>query len=253
MQGLELVVFVSTLIIALLSGVLAAFMTAKWYKNRGHSFLFWATGLWVFTIAVLFESAFSLNFYSEALIDIYLFLVVFLVESLAMGSLHLLKHKGIKCVYIIYIILIDILLVIAFSTSNVSNVIVNHVVYGILPLFVVVASSLGTFPAAAILIIVAAISYRNTKNAKMLSIIAGTIVVSIAGTLYIAAIPEFLYYSEFIGILLLWFGFFSFRPNKHETLQKHSGATRKQARKSRTKNRSSRKKAASKRKRSRNR
>ena len=48
----------------------------------------------------------------------------------------------------------------------------------------------------------------------MLSIIAGVVVVSIAGGLYIAAVPVFLYYSEFVGIILLWFGFFSFKKAK---------------------------------------
>jgi hypothetical protein len=30
-------------------------------------------------------------------------------------------------------------------------------------------------------------------------------------TLYIAAFPAFLYYAEFIGILLLWMGFVDFK------------------------------------------
>ncbi len=46
-----------------------------------------------------------------------------------------------------------------------------------------------------------------TASKKMLSIIAGVIIVSIAGSLYIVHFPAFLYYSEFIGISLLWFGF----------------------------------------------
>ncbi|MEM3426614.1 MAG: hypothetical protein QXI42_12560 [Thermoproteota archaeon] len=76
----------------------------------------------------------------------------------------------------------------------------------LLELFVV----LGTFPAAAVIIIFAALSYRQRHSLKMLSIIAGIIIVSIAGTLYIASFPEFLYYSEFICILFLWLGFFNF-------------------------------------------
>jgi hypothetical protein len=86
-------------------------------------------------------------------------------------------------------------------------VITNHIVFGALPIFIVITSSIVTFPAAAILIAIAAISYLHRHSAKMLSIIAGVVVVSVAGTLYIAAIPAFLYYSEFIGILLLWLGF----------------------------------------------
>ena len=221
MQSLELIVFVSTLIIALLSGILAAFLTKEWGKSRQKSLAFWSTGLWIFTIAVLFESLFSLSYYSEALIDTYLFLVVVLVEFLATGSLYLLKNKAIKCAYIIYALFIDVALVLAFQYSTVSGIIVNYVVYGVLPLPVVIVSAMGTFPAAIILIVVAALSYRKSRNMKMLSIIAGTLVVSIAGTLYIAAMPEFLYYSEFIGILLLWFGFFSFRDKRSAHVKQH--------------------------------
>ncbi len=84
-------------------------------------------------------------------------------------------------------------------------------VFGPLPLSVVITSSIVTFPAAAILIIVAGISYYRGHDKKMLSIILGTIIVSIAGTLYIVQFPAFLYYAEFIGIVLLWLGFFDFR------------------------------------------
>ncbi len=216
MQGLEIIVFVSTIIIAVLSALLAAFMTYKWKNNTEvKSFGFWSLGLWIFTVAVLLESVFSLNLYNEVLMDAYLFLVVFLVEALAMGSLCLIKSNKIKVTYLAYILVIDVAMVIALQASAIKNLIITYVVYGPLPLSVVTISSLGTFPAAFILIVVAALSYRRSKNKKMLSIIAGTVVVSVAGTLYIAAVPEFLYYSEFIGILLLWFGFFSFGHGKN--------------------------------------
>ncbi|MDE1870492.1 MAG: hypothetical protein KGH71_05965, partial [Candidatus Micrarchaeota archaeon] len=68
-----------------------------------------------------------------------------------------------------------------------------------------------TFPAATVLVIVAAMGYRRTRSLKMVSIIAGVVVVSVAGTLYIASFPSFLYYAEFAGMLLLWMGFYDFR------------------------------------------
>jgi ABC-type siderophore export system fused ATPase/permease subunit len=89
----------------------------------------------------------------------------------------------------------------------VGNIIKEHIVFGVLPLGVTISSSFVTFPAAAFIILIAAISYKKFKSKKLLSIIAGVIIVAIAGTLYIAAIPVFLYYAEFIGILLLWIGF----------------------------------------------
>jgi hypothetical protein len=63
-----------------------------------------------------------------------------------------------------------------------------------------------------------AVSYRKTRNKKLLSIIAGVIVVSIAGTLYIVAFPAFLYYAELAGIALLWLGFVDFKSPGGKTV-----------------------------------
>ncbi len=101
-------------------------------------------------------------------------------------------------------------MVYSLCVSNIGNILINYVVYAPLPSLVIIASSTVTFPAAAVIIAVAALSYKSTKSRKMLSIITGVVIVSIAGTLYIAAYPEFLYYAEFVGILLLWLGFFDF-------------------------------------------
>ncbi len=215
MLEIEIVVLISTMLIALLSGILSVFMTFNYFRRRQPSYIFWSMGLWLFTFGVVLEALFAANVYSEALIDIYLFVVVVLVESLALGSAFTTKGIVFKCLYLLYVLVVSLVMVIALVTSDIGNVLVTYVVYGALPLSVVVVSSLGTFPAAAILIIVAALAYRRRRNAKMLSIIAGTLIVSIAGALYIAAVPEFLYFAEFVGIVLLWFGFFEFGFNKH--------------------------------------
>ncbi|MGD0511551.1 MAG: hypothetical protein ABSA33_06990, partial [Candidatus Micrarchaeaceae archaeon] len=97
--------------------------------------------------------------------------------------------------------------------TKVTNFIVNYIAYGNPPLLVIYSSSIVTFPAAAILITVALKSYLKTKSYRMLSIIIGVVIVSIAGTLYIVQFPSLLYAAEFIGILLLWVGFYS-RPKK---------------------------------------
>ena len=77
------------------------------------------------------------------------------------------------------------------------------------PLLVTVFSTLITIPASIVLLAVAILGYLKTKNKKMLSIIAGVVFVVIAGTLYIVSFPALLYISEFVGILLLWYGFYS--------------------------------------------
>jgi hypothetical protein len=182
-------------------------MTYKFFKKKAKSQLAWSLGLWLFGVGVLLEILFSFNFYNAFLIKVYLASVAFLVSFLALGSTVLLKNKKVFSYYGIFFILSAIFVVYSLIVSTIGNVLTNYVVFGVLPLLVVISSSVMTFPAAAMLIAVAVISYRKTSNKKMLSIIAGVVIVSVAGSLYIAHFPTFLYYSEFIGILLLWLGF----------------------------------------------
>jgi len=197
----------STALIFILTIALALVMSARYFKKKSRPLMFWSIGMWFFTIGVLLEIVFAAGIYSEALIAIYLFTAVLVVESLALGSMQLIKSAVLKRSYYIYSIAATALLAYSLYTSNIGNVILHHIVFGLLPTFIVIASSIITFPAAIILIAIAAMSYMHKHSMKMLSIIAGVLVVSVAGTLYIAAFPAFLYYSEFIGILLLWAGF----------------------------------------------
>ena len=197
----------STLLILVLALGLAIVMSYRYVRKHSKPLLYWSTGMWFFVVGVLLEVLFAFGAYSELLIALYLFVVAMVVESLALGSMQLVKSGRLRTSYYIYSIIAAALLAYSLYASNIGNVITNHIVFGALPVSVVVTSSIITFPAAAILIAIAAISYLHKHSAKMLSIIAGVLVVSVAGTLYIAAMPSFLYYSEFIGILLLWLGF----------------------------------------------
>lgn len=203
----EIFIEFSTILILLLTVPLASLMTYKFLKKRGKSQLYWSIGLWLFGAGVLLEVLFSFNIYNSFLIKAYLAAVAFLVSFLALGSTVLLKNKRIFNYYGIFFIFSGAFVIYSLIVSSIGNVLTNYVVFGVLPLLIVISSSVMTFPAAAMLIAVAVISYRKTSSKKMLSIIAGVLIVSIAGSLYIAHFPAFLYYSEFIGILLLWFGF----------------------------------------------
>jgi hypothetical protein len=73
-----------------------------------------------------------------------------------------------------------------------------------------------------VLIGVSAIGYMRTKRKNLLWIILGVLIVGIGGTLYIAAFPAFLYYVEFIGLVMLWLGFFDLNIiKKHKTKHLH--------------------------------
>ncbi len=194
-----------------LSLVLAVLLTMNYSGKRSTNNLFWSLGMWLFSSSVGLEIAFSAGVFSEFLIRAYTFLVAVLVASLAIGSISLLKNKIILYSYSLYSAVTAIFLLFSLLVTNIGDILVKGIVYGTLPVLVVISSSLVTFPAAAILIIISLVSYRKTKNAKLLSIVAGVIVVSIAGTLYIASFPSFLYFAEFVGILLLWLGFVDLR------------------------------------------
>ncbi len=150
---------------------------------------------------------FAFGIYSYLLAFIYLLTVSLVVGFLALGSIFLLNNKVLKSLFIVYFIFTTIFLIYTLITSQIGNIIVNYVVAGSIPLPIIISSSLMTFVSSIIIIVIAALSYKRKKDKRMLSIIAGILVVSFAGTMYIASFPSLLYYSEFIGILLLWLGF----------------------------------------------
>lgn len=161
-----------------------------------------------FAVGVLLEAAFAFGIYPILLVDIYLFIAALLVELLALGSMELVSSKAKKRAYRVFCAASTAFLAYALLAYGGTNIVQNYVTLGNPTLPVIIASSVITFPASLILITVAALSYGKTRNPKMLSIVTGVAVVVLAGTLYITSFPAFLYIAEFIGILLLWIGFY---------------------------------------------
>ncbi|MDE1828383.1 MAG: hypothetical protein KGH65_04440 [Candidatus Micrarchaeota archaeon] len=211
MQSDQLAALVATVLTLLLTVGLAIALSRKYMEKRRPSLLFWSLGIWVFAFTVLLEAVFAIGIYTSALIDAYLFLVALLVELLALGSIQLIKNRLIKNAYYALAAIGAAATAYSVAVGNVGNLLMQGVVAALPPDIVIYASSLATFPAATVLVIVAAMGYRRTRSLKMVSIIAGVVVVSVAGTLYIASFPSFLYYAEFAGMLLLWMGFYDFR------------------------------------------
>ncbi|KAA8922012.1 hypothetical protein [Thermoplasma sp.] len=203
-------VIASTILIFILSAVLSVFLSLNYLRNQKRSSLFWSIGMWLFAFSVLLEILFAIGIFNQPLIRLYLFAVAELVLFLSFGSANLLNGRWLRYYYG-YSIAVSIYLAISLMLFPVQRIILHYVVFGPLPLNDTIASSLITFPAAIVIIAMAAMSYRKSRNYRLVSIILGVIIVSIAGTLYIAKFPAFLYYAEFIGILLLWIGFFDAR------------------------------------------
>jgi len=209
MNTMMVIVVVSTLAITLLSAWLAALLYSNYREKKNSSYIFWSAGLALFAIGTLLEAIFAYGIYSQILAKFYLFVVALLVVLLGEGSALAVKNKIVAYTFTIFAVAASLFMLYALAVSTVGNIIVNYVVYGVLPIYIVVASSVATFPAALMILASAIISYRHTHSVKMLSIIAGVIIVSIAGTLYIVQFPVLLYYAEAVGIALLWLGFYS--------------------------------------------
>lgn len=207
MVSLQILVLAATLLTAIPTIILSAYMTKKYAQKKQKSYLFWSIGLWLFAITVLMETLFSLGMYSGFLIDSYLLLVVVLVEMLALGSMQLIKSKTYRNLYYVFVVIITAITAYLIFSQDQGSLIMNYVVAGQPSIPVIISSSIATFAAVIIIVFIAATSYRKTHNMKMISIITGVCIVSIAGTLYIASYPYLLYYAEFIGIALLWLGF----------------------------------------------
>ncbi len=208
MDALQISVVFSTTIITVMSAILAVFLIFNYRTKKKRSYLFWSIGIWIFTLGAALETLFAFGIFNKDLISFYLFIAAVIVEMLALGSIQLVRTKSTRSVYYIYCAITTFTLAFSIIYSHIGNIITKYVVSGILPSLILIASSLVTIPGAIILITIAAMNYKKGKSKKkMLDIIIGTVILSMGGVLYITAIPEFLYFVEFVGISILWFGF----------------------------------------------
>jgi uncharacterized membrane protein len=131
---------------------------------------------------------------------------MFLVELLAIGSVQIFNNKLIKNAYYVYAFAVTLVSILLISINKMPNPVVNYVISGMPSQSVILISSIATSVAVIIILAGAILSYMKTKKIKILSIIIGVILFSIAGTLYIVSFPELLYYGELIAVIFLWLG-----------------------------------------------
>ncbi len=215
MNAMQISIGLSIFVLSLLSFLLSYLLLKK--RKISKSYLFWGIGVALVGFTVLQESIIYFNYWSEIFIQLYVFLIAILVGILSIGSILMLKSNKIKYIWIVYIAIIGIItLLYSFTLPIPKSIVVNGIIINnvVLPIQDVIASSLLTIPAAFALIILALKSFLKTKNYSILLIALGVIVITIAGTLYIINFPVLLYYAEFIGILILFFGFMGIPKRK---------------------------------------
>lgn len=209
--ALQLESLAVTSVVLALSAVLALVLFRSYLRKRRGSTLFWSLGMIAFSAGVLMEVLFALDVHPLALVDAYLFDAALLVELLALGSMQLVSSRRKRLAYYVFCVVTTAFLAYSLLAYGGVNIVESYVAAGEPSLQAILASSAITFPASVLLVAVALFTYSKTRNPRMLATVAGVAVVVVCGTLYIAAFPAFLYVSEFIGIVLLWFSFYSGR------------------------------------------
>ena len=213
----QFIAVLSTLISLILSSAIVFSFMKKLRHGHSHkkdtqsmqmrnSNLFWGLGMFAFAIAVLIELVFALGVYSTVLAKAYFFIVMFLVELLAIGSIQIFNNKLIKNAYYVYAFAVTLVSILLIGINKMPNPVVNYVISGMPSQSVILISSIATSVAVIIILAGAILSYMKTKKIKILSIIIGVILFSAAGTLYIVSFPELLYYGELIAVIFLWLG-----------------------------------------------
>ncbi|EQD28853.1 hypothetical protein B1B_18852, partial [mine drainage metagenome] len=172
--------------------------------------LMWGLGLLCATGAMAIESVVFLGPVSTLALQTYVFLSAAIVGVLSLGATRALRRPRIERGYRAYIGLSTLVVAVAsFLTPMPGGMVHQGIITGDPPLLLLILSSLVTGPATVVLLTASAISLRRDHRWQTLLMIAGAIILGGGGTLYIASFPVALYYAEFLGIILLFFGLVS--------------------------------------------
>jgi len=200
----------SLLLLFALLAVLCARGLVRYVKARAVQELPWAGGLGLAAAAMAVETAVYLGMVTVPLMDAYVFLSAAIVGVLSLGATHVFHRRRVERSYAAYVLSACALVaVFSFLTPPPSGMVTNGVFTGNPSFLLLVLSSLVTFPATAVLLSAAVIALRRSRRWQTLLMIAGALILGTGGTLYIASFPVALYYTEFVGIVLLFLGLVS--------------------------------------------
>ena len=197
--------------IGVLSGIsllLAVFLLRKYARGRRPSYQYWGIGSLLVFVTLAQDAAHYAGVWPQLLLRSYLVLVALLVGILSLGSAELSLTGRWRGVWFGYIGATGVAVtVVGLVTPVPSSILYEGVVWNLPPLAIVVASSLLTIPGAMLLILASLYGAWTQKRLELLYITAGTIVISVSGSLYIGSFPTTLYFAVFVGVVLLFLGF----------------------------------------------
>jgi hypothetical protein len=188
--------------------VLALLVFRRYRAERRVCHLYWGAGLLLVVVVLAEEAALYVGVWNQPLIQTYLIVAALLVGVLSLGSAMLALAGRWRTAYFGYIgVTSAALVLVGLLTPVPTSIMSAGVVSGLPPTSIDVLSSLITFPAAVLLIVSSLYAAIKQPRPSFLYITAGAVVFSAAGTLYIVSFPVTLYYSDFLGVLLLFLGF----------------------------------------------
>jgi hypothetical protein len=197
----------SLALLSLVLGILSARGVVRFVRNRDRHQVMWSVGLGLGTLATLLELVAYLGFVSTLLLQTYVFCSAGIVGVLSLGALRAFHRDGWNRAYIAYTVAtLGLVAAFSFATPLPSSMVRAGVIASNPPVLLLVLSSLVTVPATVVLLTACVLSLRKSFRWKGIWMLAGACVLGAGGAFYIASFPVMLYYAEFIGIVLLFFG-----------------------------------------------
>jgi hypothetical protein len=222
--GYSNLVVVSIGVLAMVAFLLAVAEFRRYQNQRIRAHLFWALGLVLVTLTLLEEAVFAVGVWNSPLVQSYLFIVALLVGILSLGSAEANLTGRWRNTYFGYVGVMAAAVAFYCAVEPAGpDILSGGILVGNPPLGVVVTSTLLTVPASILMAATSILAAKRFHRWRLASIAAGIIVISIAGALYIVSIPETLYYAEFAGVVLLFFGFGGVRPVTHRAATPAAG------------------------------
>lgn len=211
MAGMQILAIILALAIFLVNAVLAMLLARFYLKGKSISSLIWSSGMRIFAIAALLELLFAFGVYSEFLAKVYLFAIAMPLLAFSVGHMQFVRSKAAKQIYYYYCTALAFILLYALYAASIGSIFNGYEIYGALPLSVTVMSLIIAASALAVLSFVALKDYISRKRLKVLAILPGAILFLLNNALHFAAMPPLmLYYSQLLGIALIWVGFVGF-------------------------------------------
>jgi len=200
--------------LGLLTVVLASLSArglARFARDRNLHQVMWAVGLAFGTVATSLELVAYVGFVDLLLLQTYVFCSAAIVGILSLGGLRAFHRTSWNRSYIGYVgATLATVAAFSFTTPLPASMVSAGVISGNPPLLLLVLSSLVTVPATVVLLWACVRSLRRHFRWRGLLMLSGAVVLGAGGAFYIASFPVMLYYAEFVGIVLLFFGLVDF-------------------------------------------